>query len=67
MEMTIKTRESSELYRKIDALWLTEPDRLEVEGALTAAARMWDAFDSGSALVTRVGGWLALSPKLKHQ
>ena len=67
MEKTVKTRESSDLYRKIDALRLTELDRLEVMGALKAAARLQNVFHSGAVLLIRIGGWLTPNPQLKHQ
>ena len=67
MEKTIRTLESSELYRKIDALSLTASERLEAIGALKAADRLADALHYGFEMCGRVTAWLAPNPNLKHQ
>jgi len=67
MEKTIKVLESSELYRKIDALPLVGTDREEVDGALEAVARLQNAFDAGAVFIGRVAGWFTPQPTLKHQ
>jgi hypothetical protein len=67
MEKTTNVLESSNLYRKIDALPMVGTDREEVTGALEAVARLQNAFDAGGAIVARVIGWFTPHPALKHQ
>ena len=67
MEKTMKTTESSVLYRKIDELGLTGSARLEAIGALQSADRLADVIYWVSDKLGQLTGWLTPNPKFKHQ
>lgn len=73
MEKTLKSAESYELYRKIEALGLTPSARAQAIGALELAEKLNGVFYRAFAKVGKISGWLApnapgtASTKLKHQ
>ncbi len=67
MEKTIKTLNSSMLYRKIDELGLTSSARAEAVAALDAADRLGDGIYWVFEKIHRVTAFLGSNAKLKHQ
>lgn len=66
MEKTSKSKESSDLYRKVHALPLSVEDRSRAIGALLAAERVARLVTSSLARLG-ISRNLTTVPKLKHQ
>lgn len=73
MEKTLKSAESSELYRKIEELGLTPSARAQAIGALELAEKLNGVFYWVFEKLGQLSGWRAphaagaSSTKLKHQ
>ncbi|MEQ1772757.1 MAG: hypothetical protein ABL891_03140 [Burkholderiales bacterium] len=67
MEKTIYSKESSMMYRKIDALALSNLDREEAFAALEASDRLANGIYWVFEKFGRISGWLSSAPNLKHQ
>ncbi len=67
MRKTMKTTESSVLYRKIDELRLSATDRSEAVAALESANRLSDILYWVFKKIGRLNRWFTPNPKLKHQ
>ncbi len=67
MEKTMKTRKSSVLYRKIDALDLPAHERNKAMAALESANRLSDTIYWIVEKFEKIGGFLLPNANLKHQ
>jgi hypothetical protein len=67
VKKTMKSKESSLLYRKIDALGLSALDRAEAMAALEVASLIVDMLAWVAGKFERVAIALAPKPTLKHQ
>jgi hypothetical protein len=69
MEKTMKSAESSVLYRKIDELELSTRDRAEAIAALEIADRLTNTIYWVFGKIGKLTGWPTLNPnpKFKHQ
>ena len=67
MEKTFRTLESSELYRKINALSLNATMRTEAIGALEATDRLASVVYWALGKRQPATSWIAPSTKLRHQ
>lgn len=67
MEKTMKSKESSLLYRKIDALGLSALDRAEAMAALEASNLIVDMLAWVAGKFEGATAALAPKPTLKHQ
>jgi hypothetical protein len=67
VKKTMKSKESSLLYRKIDALGLSALDRAEAMAALEVASLIVDMLAWVAEKFERVAIALAPKPTLKHQ
>jgi hypothetical protein len=67
MEKTIKTTESSDLFRKIDALGLPASDRARALLAVQMAERIACLVEGAFKLLRLAPQGVVSNPKLKHQ